>query len=73
METLTKEQVMERIKSDHQWKINNLAIHLLGMPKRSRVSWLGKYEEIHGEVMTEELKSKILQLHAARKRSDPDA
>lgn len=73
VQTLSKEEFMSKIKAEHEWKMNGLAIHLLNMPKRRRVGWLAEFEEKHGETLTDELKSMILQLHAARKSSDPDA
>lgn len=73
VQTLSKEEFMSKIKAEHEWKMSGLAIHLLNMPKRRRVGWLAEFEEKHGETLTDELKSVILQLHAVRKSSDPDA
>ena len=73
VETLTKEQVMMRNAQDHEWKMNGLADHLLAMPKAKRVGWLEGFLEKHGAEITNDLKSRLLRLHEARKLSRPDA
>lgn len=73
VETLTKEQVMMRNAEDHEWKMNGLALHLLAMPKTKRVGWLEGFLEKHNKELTDDLKSRILKLHEARKSSRPDA
>jgi len=73
VETLTREQVMMRNAQDHEWKMNGLADHLLAMPKTKRVGWLEGFLEKHGKEITDDLKSRLLRLHEARKSSRPDA
>lgn len=73
VETLTREQVFERVKRDHEWKMNGLARHLLAMPKAKRVVWLEQFQEKQGKSLTDDLKSRLLKLHEARKSSRPDA
>lgn len=73
VETLTKEQVMMRNAEDHEWKMNGLALHLLAMPKTKRVGWLEQFLEKHNKELTDDLKSRLLKLHEARKSSRPDA
>jgi hypothetical protein len=73
VETLTKEQVMMRNAEDHEWKMNGLALHLLAMPKTKRVGWLEGFLEKHNKELTDDLQSRLLKLHEARKSSRPDA
>jgi hypothetical protein len=73
VETLTKEQVMMRNAQDHEWKMNGLADHLLAMPKAKRVVWLEQFLKKHNKELTDDLKSRLLKLHEARKSSRPDA
>jgi hypothetical protein len=64
---------MMRNAQDHEWKMNGLADHLLAMPKAKRVGWLEQFLEKHGKEITDDLKSRLLLLHEARKSSRPDA
>lgn len=73
VETLTREQVMMRNAEDHEWKMNGLALHLLAMPKTKRVGWLEGFLKEHGAEITDDLKSRLLKLHEARKSSRHDA
>jgi hypothetical protein len=73
VETLTKEQFLEKVKRDHEWKMNGLASHLLAMPKKQRVVWLEQFLEKQEKSLTDDLKSRLLLLHEARKSSRPDA
>lgn len=73
VETLTKEQFLEKVRQDHEWKMNGLASHLLAMPKKQRVVWLEQFLEKQGKRLTDDLKSRLLLLHEARKSSRPDA
>jgi hypothetical protein len=73
VETLTREQVMMRNAQDHEWKMNGLADHLLAMPKAKRVGWLEQFLKKHNKELTDDLKSRLLKLHEARKLSRPDA
>jgi hypothetical protein len=73
VETLSKAEFLAKIKRDHEWKMNGLARHLLAMPKAKRVVWLEQFQEKQGKRLTDDLKSRLLLLHEARKLSRPDA
>jgi hypothetical protein len=73
VETLSKAEFLAKIKHDHEWKMNGLARHLLAMPKAKRVVWLEQFQEKQGKSLTDDLKSRLLLLHEARKSSRPDA
>lgn len=71
VETLTREQVFERVRRDHEWKMNGLATHLLAKSKAKRVEWLAGFQRKNGKELTDDLKSRLLRLHEARKSSRP--
>jgi hypothetical protein len=71
VETLSKAEFLAKIKRDHEWKMNGLARHLLAMQKAKRVVWLEQFQEKHGKRLTDDLKSRLLLLHEARKSSRP--
>jgi hypothetical protein len=73
VETLSKAEFLAKIKRDHEWKMNGLARHLLAMQKAKRVVWLEQFQEKQGKRLTDDLKSRLLKLHEARKSSRPDA
>jgi len=71
VETLSKAEFLAKIKRDHEWKMNGLARHLVAMPKAKRVVWLEQFQEKQGKRLTNDLKSRLLRLHEARKLSRP--
>ena len=71
VETLSKAEFLAKIKRDHEWKMNGLATHLLAKSKAKRVEWLAGFQRKNGKELTDDLKSRLLRLHEARKLSRP--
>ena len=69
VETLSKAEFLAKIKRDHEWKMNGLATHLLAKSKAKRVEWLAGFQRKNGKELTDDLKSRLLRLHEARKLS----
>ena len=59
----TREEVMEWIRQDSEWRLDNLARHILAKPtKLARRRFLEIFEGKHGQEVTDALKAKILAL-----------
>ena len=59
----TREEVMEWIRQDSEWRLDNLARYVLAKPsKLARRRFLDIFEGRHGSDVTDRLKAKILDL-----------
>ena len=58
-----REEVMEWIRQDSEWRLDNLAKYVLAKPsKLTRRRFLDVFEGRHGSDVTDRLKAKILDL-----------